>query len=57
MEGRQSAKGNELQSTMPRTQGRENGMSVTLERIRLAVKRDKGKKLTALYHHIYSNSR
>jgi RNA-directed DNA polymerase len=54
MEGRPSAKGNELQSTMPRTQGRENGMSVTLERIRLAVKRDKGKRLTALYHHIYA---
>ena len=37
MEGRRPAKGNVRQSPMPRTQGRNEGMPVTLERIRLAV--------------------
>ena len=56
MEGRQSAKGNEPQSPMSRTQSRTDDMSETLRRIRVAVKRDKGGKLTALYHHIYATT-
>jgi group II intron reverse transcriptase/maturase len=30
------------------------GMTAALERIRLAVRRDKGEKLTSLYHHVYN---
>jgi retron-type reverse transcriptase len=30
------------------------GMSETLERLRLAVRRDKRVRLTALYHHVYN---
>ena len=53
MEGRRPAKGNAVQPAMPRTQRRENGMGAVLERIRLAVERDKEAKFTALYHHVY----
>lgn len=52
-EGRRPAKGNAVQPAMPRTQRRENGMGAVLERIRLAVERDKEAKFTALYHHVY----
>lgn len=54
MEGRQPAKGNARARPMPRTQGREDGMTAVLERIRLAVRRDKTEKLTSLYHHVYN---
>ncbi len=54
MEGRRPAKGNGLQGPMPRTQSRMKGMAAALERIRLAVQRDKGEKLTSLYHHVYN---
>ena len=53
-EGRRPAKGNARQSPMPRTQSRNQGMPATLARIRLAVKREKQVKLTALYHHVYN---
>lgn len=54
MEGRQPVKGKAFQSPMPRTQSRMTGMSATLERIRLAVRRDKTVRLTSLYHHVYN---
>jgi len=54
MEGRPPAKGNAVQPAMLRTQSRENGMGAALERIRIAVERDKKAKFTALYHHIYN---
>ena len=41
MEGRRPAKGNERQGYISRTQGRSKDMSQALERIRLAVRRDK----------------
>jgi RNA-directed DNA polymerase len=53
-EGRSLAKGKAFQSPMPRTQSRMTGMSAALERIRLAVRRDKEVKLTSLYHHVYN---
>ena len=53
MEERPPAKGNELQGPLYRTQSRES-MGVALERIRLAVRRERKGKLTALYHHIYN---
>ncbi len=53
-EGRPPAKGKAVQSPMPRTQSRMTGMSETLERLRLAVRRDKKIRLTALYHHVYN---
>ena len=54
MEGRQPVKGKVLQSPMPRTQSRMMGMSATLERLRLAVRRDRKSRLTSLYHHVYN---
>jgi RNA-directed DNA polymerase len=54
MEERQPVKGKAFQSSMPRTQSRMTGMSATLERIRLAVRRDKEVRLTSLYHHVYN---
>ena len=53
MEGGSLTKGKAVQSPMPRTQSRMTGMSVTLERLRLAVRRDQREKLTSLYHHVY----
>jgi hypothetical protein len=53
MEGRPPTQGKAVQSPMPRTQSRMTGMSATLERPRLAVRRDKKGKLTSLYHHVY----
>ena len=53
VEGRQRAKGNvDLQSTL-RTQSRE-GVSNARGRIRQAAKTDKGRRFTALLHHVYS---
>ncbi len=54
MEGRRPAKGNAQECAMPRTQGRDGSMPAALECIRLAVRRDKGEKLTSLYHHVYN---
>ena len=53
MEGRRPVKGNGLQSPVPRTRSRTEGMEAALERIRVAVRRDKEEKLTSLYHHVY----
>jgi group II intron reverse transcriptase/maturase len=39
---------------MPWTQSQMMGMRATLERLRLAVRRDKGDRLTSLYHHVYN---
>ena len=52
MEGRGLAKGKALEHNMLRTQGRD-GVHHALERIREAAK-DKGKRFTALFHHVYS---
>ena len=52
-EGRRPAKRNAPQTHIPRTQGRMMGMPKALARIRQAVRRDKGGKLTSLYHHVY----
>lgn len=49
MEGRPPAKGKADQSSMPRTQGRKPGMSVTLTRLREAEKRDKKAKICQSY--------
>ena len=54
MEGRSLTQEKASQSPMPRTQSRMTGMSATLERLRLAVRRDRKVKLTALYHHVYN---
>lgn len=54
MEGRRPTKGNAIQPVMPRTQSRANGMGAALERIRVAVEREKEVKFTALYHHVYN---
>ena len=54
MEGRGLVKGNGLQSPMPRTPSRANGMAAALERIRKAVQRDKKERLTCLLHHVYN---
>ena len=54
MEGRRPVKGNGLQSPVPRTQCRTVGMEAVMERIRVAVRRDKEGKLTSLYHHVYN---
>ena len=40
------------QQNAPRTQGRE-GVPSALERVRLAVARDRKMRFTALPHHIY----
>jgi len=54
MEGRPPTKGNAAQPARPRTQRRDDGLVAALERIRIAVERDKKVKFTALYHHIYN---
>lgn len=53
-EGRRPAKGKADEQPTPRTQGRSEGVSELLERLRQAVQRDRTAKLTALYHHIYN---
>jgi len=53
-EGRRPAKGKVPERLMPRTQGRERGMMAALGRIRLAVRRKRKDRLTALYHHVYN---
>ena len=51
VEGRGLAKGNSLGSDTSRTQSRIDGVSTGLERVRLAAKRDKKARFTALMHH------
>ena len=57
VEGRGPAKGNLHQQNTGRTQGREGNVPSALGRVREAARRDKGKKFTALMHHIYDRER
>ena len=52
MEGRRLAKSNPQQQTMFRTQRRVR-MSPALARIRHAARRDRKRRFTALFHHVY----
>ncbi len=52
VEGRGQAKGNASLQNTPRTQGRE-GVHSARERIRQVAKTDKGRRFTALFHHVY----
>ena len=52
MEGRGQAKGNADSQNTPRTQSRE-GVHSARDRIRQAAKTDKGRRFTALLHHVY----
>ena len=56
VEGRGLAKGNPSQPNRPRTQSRE-GLQSALDRIRQAAERDKEKRFTALWHHVYDPAR
>ncbi len=53
-EGRRPAKRNAQESHRPRIQSRMKGLQQALARIREAVRRDKGEKLTSLYHLVYN---
>jgi RNA-directed DNA polymerase len=53
VEGRQQAKGNAGPQNTPRTQSREGVLSAW-DRIRQAAKKDKGRRFTALLHHVYN---
>ena len=55
-EGRELAKGNSLQRTAPRTQGRTSALNA-LERVRQAARRDRKQRFTALLHHAYDVDR
>jgi RNA-directed DNA polymerase len=52
VEGRRQAKGNARPQTMYRTQSREEMLNAR-DRIRQAAKTDKGRRFTALLHHVY----
>jgi RNA-directed DNA polymerase len=52
VEGRQQAEGNVGPQNTPRTQSREGVLSAW-DRIRQAAKTDKGRRFTALLHHVY----
>ena len=56
VEGRGLAKGNPSQPNRPRTQSRE-GLQSALDRIRQAAERDREKRFTALWHHVYDPAR
>jgi group II intron reverse transcriptase/maturase len=51
VEGRGLAKGNSLEGSACRTQGRESASSA-LERVRQAAGRDRRQRFTALFHHV-----
>lgn len=53
VEGRRRAKGNADLQTTPRTQSRV-GVPNARDRIRQAAKADKGRRFTALLHHVYN---
>jgi retron-type reverse transcriptase len=55
-ERRGLAKGNSLQRTTPRTQGR-TGVPPALDRVRQAARRDRKQRFTALLHHVYAIER
>jgi len=56
MEGRGLTKGNLLEQTALRTQGR-GGVPSALEWVREAAQRGKGERFTALFHHVYDVNR
>lgn len=56
VEGRGLAKGNLLESNAHRTQRRGSAQSA-LERVRVAARRDKTQRFTALLHHVYDVER
>ena len=53
VEGRRQAEGNAGPQNTSRTQGRE-GVPSAWDRIRQAAKTDKGRRFTALLHHVYA---
>ena len=56
VEGRARPKGNSLERTEDRTQGRVSAHSA-LERVRQAAQRDRKQRFTALLHHVYDVDR
>jgi len=54
LEGRPSAKGKTPPRAISWTQSQTHDMTSTQLRLRLAVRRNKEAKLTALYHHVYA---
>jgi retron-type reverse transcriptase len=52
MEGRGAAKGNTERSPAPRTQSRTSCASTGLQGVRIAARRDRRQRFTALLHHI-----
>ena len=52
VEERRLAKGNTGQQNAPRTQGRDDGASSALERVRRVARKDKEARFTALLHHV-----
>jgi group II intron reverse transcriptase/maturase len=56
VEGRGLAKGNPARQTRSRTQGRKD-LQDALGRIRQAAQKDKKRRFTALWHHIYTGER
>jgi RNA-directed DNA polymerase len=54
VEGRRQAKGNAGPQNTPRTLSLEHGVPSARERIRQAAKADKGRRFTALLHHVYN---
>ena len=56
MEGRELAKGNQLEANASRTQRRINAPNA-LERVRQAAREDRKRRFTALLHHVYAVER
>jgi hypothetical protein len=54
VEERRLAEGNTGQQNAPRTQGRDDGASSALERVRRVARKDKEARFTALLHHVTS---
>jgi RNA-directed DNA polymerase len=52
VEERRLAEGNTGQQNALRTQGRDDGASSALERVRQVARKDKGARFTALLHHV-----
>jgi RNA-directed DNA polymerase len=52
-EGRGVAKGNSVEGTASRTQGRSEACNA-LERVRAVARRDGDERFTALFHHVYA---
>ena len=52
VEERRLAEGNTGRQNAPRTQGRDDGASSALERVRRVARKDKKARFTALLHHV-----